>query len=119
MRSEHEEQVILSDWLRANNYMFYKSPSETYTTSWKQKHKNKREWVTKGYPDVTIILKRWSLLFIELKKEKGKRGWMNWSTISQEQIEWQEALNNIANVQCNICHGASQAIELINNIEGI
>lgn len=67
---ESIEQETLANWLRANNYMFYKSPSETWTSSWNQKRKNKLEGVTKGYPDTTIILKNKKLLFIELKRQK-------------------------------------------------
>ena len=37
------EQIKLANWLRFNNYTFYKSPSETFTTSWNQKRKNKAE----------------------------------------------------------------------------
>jgi hypothetical protein len=37
------EQQNLANYLRANNYLFYKSPSETFTKSWKQKRKNTLE----------------------------------------------------------------------------
>ena len=68
--TEHQESVMLANWLRSRGYLFYKSPSETFTTSWNQKRKNKSEGVSKGFPDYTIVLKRGSLLFIELKKAK-------------------------------------------------
>jgi hypothetical protein len=41
------EQQSLAWWLRVNNYLFYKSPSETFTKSWSQKRKNTLEGVTK------------------------------------------------------------------------
>lgn len=109
---ETEEQQILSNWLRANNYTFYKSPSETYTTSWKQKRKNTLEWVTRGFPDVTIILKRWSLLFIELKRIKKSL-----SKVSVEQKMWQDELNKLTNIQAEICYWSDEAINRIIEIE--
>lgn len=115
------EQERLANRLRANNYIHYKSPSETYTTSWKQKRKNTLEWVTKGYPDTTIILKRWSLLFVELKRQRRVlKSWKLWkspSVISEEQKKWIEELNKIDNVQAEIGYGAADAINIINRIE--
>lgn len=114
---ESIEQETLANWLRAHNYMFYKSPSETYTTSWNAKRKNKLEWVTKGFPDTVIILKKGSLLFIELKRQRRKlksgKLWESPSKVSPEQLEWEKELNNIDNVQCEICYGATAAIETI------
>ena len=106
--TEHIEQVQLANWLRANGYTFYKSPSETFTKSWNQKRKNTLEGVCKGYPDVTIILKNKRLLFIELKRAKKSL-----SKVSKEQLYWQEKLNEIENVQCEICYGSEQAIKTI------
>ena len=40
---ETVEQKTLARYLKLKGYRFYKSPSETYTTSWKQKAKNKAE----------------------------------------------------------------------------
>lgn len=115
------EQQQLAYWLRANNYLFYKSPSETYTKSWNQKRKNTLEWVTKWFPDMTIILKKWSLLFIELKRRKKiLKSWKIWvspSVVSEEQKEWQRRLNEIENVQCEIGYGSDEAIEIIKNLE--
>ena len=117
------EQQQLAIWLRMNWYFFYKSPSETYTTSWNQKRKNKLEGVTKWYPDMTIILKSNKLLFIELKRQKRvlKNGklWKSPSTVSEEQIEWQDRLNKIPNVQCNICYWCEEAIRVIKELENI
>ena len=109
---ETVEQQALAHYLRANGYVFYKSPSETFTKSWSQKRKNKLEWVTKWYPDITIILKRWSLLFIELKRKKKSL-----SRVSNEQKFWINELNNINNVQAEVCYWAAEAISLIERIE--
>ena len=118
---ETVEQKTLARYLKLKGYRFYKSPSETYTTSWKQKAKNKAEWVTKWFPDTVIILKRWSLLFIELKRQWNLLN--NWkigassSTTSPEQLLWKNDLNAILNVQCNICYWAQEAIDLIEKLE--
>lgn len=117
MTSEHIETVKLSNWLRQNDYMYSKIPSETYTKSWNQKRKNKLEWVHKWIPDMMVVLKRNSLLFIELKKEKWVKWWMNWSKIWEEQKIWIETLSRIDNVDAWICHWAAEAINLINLME--
>jgi len=115
------EQQQLANYLRANNYIFYKSPSETFTTSWTAKRKNKLEGVTKWFPDIVLILKRWSLLFIELKRKKAiLKSWKIWaspSRISPEQLEWEKQLNKIINVWCYICYGSEEAICIINQLE--
>ena len=118
---ESFEQEKLANYLRANNYIFFKAPSETYTTSWNQKRKNKLEWVTKGFPDTTIILKRWSLLFIELKRIKRTlKNWKLWespSKVSIEQINWQKELSNLENIESLICYWADEAIQKIKELE--
>lgn len=117
--SEHDEAVILADWLRFNKYKFHHSPNETFTKSWTQKRKNKEEWVSKWFPDYCIILKRWSLLFIELKKSKWKRWWMNWSQISPEQKEWIDELEKLENTTAHICFWAEESIKLIKDYEKV
>lgn len=118
---ENLEQEKLANYLRANEYLFYKSPSETRTPSWKQKRKNKLEWVTKWFPDTMIILKRWSLLFVELKRQK--KVLKNWklgaspSVVSEEQIKWQKELSSIKNVCSLICYWADEAIQKIKELE--
>jgi len=117
--SEHQEACILANWLRFNGYSFHHSPNETYTTSWNQKRKNTQEGVSKWFPDYTIILKRGSLLFIELKKAKWKRGWLNWSQISEEQKQWIENLERINNVAAEFAFGWEDAINKIKEYEQI
>lgn len=120
---ETYEQQILSNYLRMNSYTFYKSPSETRTSSWKQKKKNKLEWVNKGYPDTTIILKRGSLLFIELKrKRKILKNWKIWvspSSISIEQKQWINELNLVNNISAEVWYWANEAIEKIKYYESL
>lgn len=111
------EQQSLAWWLRANKYLFYKSPSETYTESWKQKRKNTLEGVTKGFPDLVVVLKRWALLFIELKRQRKRlKNWELWaspSKVSDEQINWCNTLDNLENIGACICYGHKEAIEKI------
>lgn len=117
------EQQILANYLRRNDYIFSKIPSETFTKSWRQKRKNKLEWTSKGVPDTLIILKRWSLLFIELKRQcKILKSWKVWkspSVVSEEQKMWIEELNKINNVQATVCYWAEEAIKKIEEIEKI
>lgn len=115
--TEHQEALILATYLRNNKYMFHHSPNETYTKSWNQKRKNKQEWVSKWFPDYTIILKNKNILFIELKKTRWPQGWLNGSVISPEQENWCTELNQVPNVQAEICHWAKESIELIERIE--
>lgn len=68
--TEHQHATAFAHWLRTNDYTFHHSPNETHTKSWKQKRKNTLEGVSAGFPDYCIVLKRGSLLFIELKKAR-------------------------------------------------
>ena len=106
------EQQTLVHWLEINNYKYTSIPNSTYTESYSQKRKNKAEWLKPWLPDLLIILKRWSLLFIELKRSKKSL-----SKVSKEQKEWIEALSNISNVEAQVCYGAIEWIELIKKLE--
>lgn len=120
---ETYEQQALANWLRANNYVFYKSPNETFTKSWNQKRKNTLEGVSKGFPDTTIILKRGSLLFIELKRQRPIL--KNWklgvapSKISEEQIFWIDKLSKLENIDAIVCYWYKEAIEKIKYYESL
>lgn len=120
---ETYEQQALANYLRMHNYLAYKSPSETFTKSWSQKRKNKLEGVTKWFPDTVIILKRGSLLFIELKRQRiVLKNWTLWrspSTVSKEQKQWIEELNKLDNIQAEIAYGHEEAISIIERIENI
>lgn len=119
--TESQETIALANWLRLNNYFFTKNPNETFTKFFNVKRKNKLEWVSPWVPDMMIILKRWSLLFIELKRRKkvlksGKLSSSN-SKVSEEQKKWISELNKINNVQAEVCYGCDEAIELIEKLE--
>lgn len=119
--TENQEWEALANWLRVKKYKF----THIWNESWQRGTRNiiimmarkKRLWVSKWFPDYCIILKRGSLLFIELKKSRWPQGWLNGSVISEEQIEWVEKLNEVPNIQAEICHWAKESIELIERIE--
>ena len=86
--------------------------------------KKKRMWLKKWFPDFLIILKRWSLLFIELKKPRNKKSnWeyyalsSDWINISEEQEYWVNELNKIDNVDAYFCFGFEDAKKLIDSLE--
>lgn len=106
--TEANEQMALVQWLELKGLKFSSIPNNTYTTSWKQKRKNKDTGLRAGLPDLLICLPN-KLLFCELKREKG-------GTLSPYQREWIHALNRIGGtVEAIVCFGADEAIKEINN----
>ena len=106
--TEHEEACVLADYLDCLGLQYTKTAQETFTRSWKQKNKNKAEGVKPGLPDYIIVING-KLVFIELKRKKG-------GTVSLHQKKWIEELNKCEGVVAEVCRGADEAIELINNI---
>jgi hypothetical protein len=80
---------------------------------------NKILWLNPWLCDLLIVLKRKSILFVEMKKSRGKKGWLNWSTISPEQVDWIEALNDVDNVSAVIAHWYLEAIAKVEEAESI
>lgn len=80
-------------------------------------------WVSKWVPDYMLILKRWSLLFLELKRQKKiLKSWKigaSPSIVSEEQKVWVEKLNNIDNVWAFIAYGCDEAIKIIEEQENL
>ena len=109
---ESIEQQILANWLEVNWYKFSAIRNESDTHSFYAWLKRKKSWVHKWVPDFMIILKRNSLLFIELKRKKKSL-----SKVSKEQKEWIKALNDISNVEAVVAYWAENAIKLINEYE--
>lgn len=103
--TEDEECVLLVDYLNALRMQkkirrFTKIPNETFTKSWSQKRKNKRQGLNPGFPDYVILLKR-RILFIEMKRRKL-------STVSPEQQEWHRDLQEL-NLGIYVCRGFDEA----------
>lgn len=102
--TEAEEQIKLVQWLRLKNLPHFRVPNETYTKSWRQKNMNKALGVSKGVPDLFVIVGG-KLIAIEMKRTKG-------SVTSREQIDWIERLNK-AGVQATIAKGCQEAIAFV------
>lgn len=103
--SEDDEQMRLVQWLQLKDIPHFRVPNETYTTSWKQKGKNKALGVVPGVPDIFILFRKRGLIAIEMKRIKR-------SKTSAAQLAWIEALNE-AEVPAHVCYGADDAITLI------
>lgn len=121
LKPEAQEQKQLVDWLTIKWYTFTAIPHATYTPSYNQHRINFVTWVRKGIPDLLIILKRGSLLFLELKRPwKLLKSWKIWaspSTVEPEQLEWIEKLSKIDNVEALLVYGAIEAIRAIEMLE--
>ncbi len=115
--SEAAEQAKLVQWLELNWYKFTMIANDTWTPSFNQKRKNKALWMRPWMSDMIIILKRQALLFLEMKKTKWKKWWMNGSQISNHQLWWQEAIEQIDNCTYKFGHWFEHSIELIQELE--
>ena len=117
--SESQEAKNLAVYLNAlvqykKIICYTKTAQETYSTSWGAKMRQKAEGVQKGIPDY-VIVSRYKILFIELKKVKGVRGGNNGSVISPEQQLWIDSINNLNSkeVFATVAHGADEAVKFI------
>ena len=111
--TEYEECLALVDYLNLKKIKHTHIASETYTTSWNQKRKNKASGVQKGFPDYVLFIDAYQsavnypiLVLIEMKRQKL-------SHTSPEQLEWITALNKVKNVQAHICKGFHEARQVI------
>lgn len=104
---EKDEGLILVAYLRTHGIRFHHSPNETGGTPEAKRRaiRMKQQGTSPGYPDYTILVNG-SLLFVELKRQRG-------STTSPEQKAWVEAINEVDNCQAFICKGAKEAIDII------
>jgi len=108
--TEYDDCLVLVDYLellkkQGRVLNFSHTASETYTTSWKQKTKNKEMGVRKGLPDFVIVTKK-AVVFIEMKRIKGGR-------TSPEQMDWLIAIKK-AKGNCEICFGCEDAKTYLN-----
>ena len=107
--SEYDECKALVDFLEIlvmqNKVIkFSHTANETYTTSWKQKMKNKQMGVRSGVPDYIVVTNK-ATLFIEMKRIKG-------GVVSQEQKEWVEAINKTGG-HASVCKGFTEAMQFV------
>lgn len=123
LKKEAMEQTRLTLRLEERWYKYTAIPNSTRTMSFKQKIVNKLTWLNKWLCDMLIILKRWSILFIEMKLPREI--WKSWkllkskSVVSEEQKEWVSVLNNIDNISAEICYWYEESIEKIEYYENL
>lgn len=106
--TEHEECMILVDFLDLMGLKYTHIPNETFTKSWNQKRKNKQAGVKKGFPDYCIIHQK-GLVFLEMKRQKG-------GVVSPEQKDWLDCLNQCKGVSVAICKGSEEAIKFLQSL---
>jgi len=104
---EEVEQKALVKYLDTLGLPYTAIPNSTYTTSIRQKMKNKAMGVRAGFPDMIVLIPNKCFIAIELKKVKPK------GRVSPEQEQWIKNLNTIQNVGAFVCYGADEAIKII------
>ena len=122
---EHEEAVALVDALNSFHLDHWHLGQETWTTSWRQKAKNKSEGVRKGVADYLIKIPaekssdgKPKLLFVELKRQKrrlksGKLG-SSPSKVYKEQWYFLELVREVEGVEACVAYGAVGALAFLN-----
>lgn len=121
---EKFEWEMFANWLRDNNYKFAHIANEIGTGGFAgamiARTKNK-QGLSKGLPDYLILTKNWLIVFIELKRQRPiLKSWKLWkspSVVSQEQLDWIDALNTFDCVRASIAYGYEDAISLLNYYE--
>ena len=124
---EDFEAEMLVNYLRSCNYEFahiWNESGQRWTKNIiAMMNKKKKLWVAKWFPDYCIVLKRWSILFIELKRQRRVlQNWNLWaspSKTSEEQKKWIKILNLIDNISAEICYWADEAINQIHYFENL
>lgn len=108
--TEKQEALTLVAYLRVKGLKFTHIGNETgHTPEAKRRAISlKQQGTSRGFPDYCIIVGR-SLVFIELKRQKG-------SATSLEQHAWIDTLNEVPNIEAVIAKGADAAIEFIEMI---
>lgn len=110
---EKDEQIAFVDWLDRKFLKFTSIPNSTWTPSFKQKHANKQTGLRPGLPDLLILIsadksasRKAVMVFVEMKRKKG-------SEVRRDQVVWIEKLNEIENVQAQVCYGADEAMDFV------
>lgn len=124
---EDKEAENLATWLRLNKYKFAHIWNESGQNGTKNilimMAKKKRMWVSPWFPDYCIVLKRGSLLFVELKRQrqKLKNGnlWSSPSNVSNEQKEWVEILSSLDNNMACISYWWQDAVKQVLYFENL
>jgi hypothetical protein len=112
---ESQEADTLMAYLRDRGLMFTHIKNETGRSFDKGDGKNwraiwdKRDGVSKGFPDFAVVLPDIGLAMVELKRLRG-------SKTSPEQLAWVAALNTCPGVEARVCKGAMAAIAFIEEL---
>ena len=124
--SEDLECEAFKYWLNSKNYRFTHVANEIGVGGLigiKIGSRNKKIGVSKWFPDYIIFLKKWWVLFLEMKLPRkilknGKLG-ASPSKISPEQKEWIEFLQKIDNAEARIAYGFEEAREIVMECENL
>lgn len=115
-KSEAKEQAEFVQWCREQGHKVCATAQSTYTTSWKAINLNTTLGVSKGLPDLIVVVnKKYRkdglplLVFVEMKRRVG-------GTVSKEQKEWISVLSNCPGVKARVCRGAFDAVEYISEL---
>ena len=121
---EMDEGIFLANWLRSSAYIFSHIVNEgwlPYAVIGRVAKKWALQGKSAGVPDYMIILKRGSLLFLELKRRrpKLKNGtlWVSPSKIQPEQIRWIWDLGKVDNIEAEFAYGWADAVNIIQRLE--
>lgn len=123
LKPEALEQAKFVLWLEQHNYKYTAIPNSTWTKSNSQKRLNTMTWLNAGLCDMLIVLKRWSLLFLEMKLPwkilKSGKMWASPSKVSDEQKEWIRILSDVDNVMACLGYGCDHAKEQVEYYENL
>jgi len=121
LKNEDKEQAEFVLWLEEKNYKFTSIPNSTWTKSAKQKIMNYLTGLRPWLCDLLIILKKWKLAFIEMKRPwrilKNWKVWASPSVVSENQKVWIKELQKLNNVSAKIAYWKKEAIEIIKELE--
>lgn len=106
---EIHEQIAVIQYLellqvQGKVLLFSAVPNNTFTKSWAQKIKQRKEGVRQGVPDILIVTPE-KVLFLEMKRLMG-------GTVSPEQKLWNHHTNHKKTISA-ICKGFNEAKEFI------
>lgn len=112
---EDLECYAFADWLSHTGLLYSHIANGQWQPSLKQRIKYSRIGVRRGFPDYVVVIpkersttSRALLLAIEMKRTKGGK-------IEPEQIEWQQAINQVEDCQAFVCYGCDQAISTVSS----
>lgn len=126
---EDQEAITFANWLRVKWYRFTHIANESGLppkVAMLSAIKKKRMWLSPWVPDFIIVLKRWTLLFLELKRTLEptdyRKDWKLKSSApwpSEQQLEWLSTLGNLDNVEAILAYWLKEACELVEHYEKI